>query len=252
MHTLATPHDAAQPEKSALECPATVRAPGIAAANAIVEHVTVSACRLRSVVHFELGTALSFDFGVPGRSVPLRGRVTGRVAAGPRFIYRLALEKLDVERAEALARAVADWYRHQEIASVHERASSHDEALTRAHRRVPTQFPVSFRLPNEEPKDGRASDISSGGLSISCSEPLVDGMTVELDFTPPSDVLAYVPESVSNRPFSAVGVRARVVWHRVVGCEYYSYGLAFVELSDTARHEIARYVQAMQYYKHHR
>lgn len=248
MHPTAPSAGTDDPANISLECPATVRARGVSA-NAIVEHITASACRLRTVVQFEVNAELAFDFGMPGHTVSLRGRVAGRVSAGPRFIYRLALEPMDADRADALLNALDEWHLHQDLANVTERSVDAGDALTRLHKRVPTQFPVSFRLPQEGPKEGRASDISNGGLSISCAEPLIDGMKIELEFTPPSDVLAFVPETVSNRPFASVSVRARVAWHRVVGHKYYTYGLAFVELTDTARHEIARYVQAMQFFK---
>ncbi|MBV8490423.1 MAG: PilZ domain-containing protein [Candidatus Eremiobacteraeota bacterium] len=240
---------------SPLECPATATAPGVAA-HVIVEHVTVSTCRLRSVSRIEQGTTLQFDFGVPEQSVTLRGRIVNRASIGPRFIYNLALERMTVDRADALASAVAAWYRHQELARLHDKHPVHHDhpahqepALSRAHRRVPMQFPVSIRLQSEDPLEGRASDISTGGLNITCTAAMVNGMSIDVRFKPPAEALEYAPGEEPIEPFHEIAAGAKVVWHRVVGAGFYSYGIAFVDLTDAARHEIGRFVEAMHNYK---
>jgi hypothetical protein len=237
----------------------------MSASNAVIEHISATECRLRSVMFFEQGSVLSFDFVISGKTVVhLHGRVVARASNGPRFNYRLMLDRTTPQETDELARMLAQAHQRKAKARSLERAIASiptTDGPARKSLRVMTKFPVQYRSAKEDFREGKALDVSSGGLALECDVALVAGMTIELKFTLPSDVLSVYPEQtqvldLKNRTvrqiarpdlceeFEEIECRARVVSHNPIGNRTYSYGLIFTDLDGVVREEIARYVHA--------
>ena len=250
-----------------LEYPTTVSARGIAPANAVVERLTASEARFRTVVFFEHGETVEFQFAAAhdDRKVTVRGTVVSRVSNGPRFSYIARNDRMAPQEIDDLARTVSENYRRQAMVRSHEQLVGKlptTEALTRSSVRVATQFAITYRTPKEDYRQAKAGDVSSGGMLIICREALVQGEPVELRFTLPGDVLAVYPEETAvidvrkgtaapvrgdeRRPFKEMVLGARVVSHRPLGNGAYAYGLAFTCIDGFQHEEIARYTHAVQ------
>jgi hypothetical protein len=261
----ATPKTEPKPTRS-LEFPTTVSTRGIAPANCVVEHLTAAECRFRTVVLFEFGEIVEFPYSASsGQRASARGTVVARAQSGPRFIYRVRLDKMTPKEVDELARTMNANYQRQAQMRQREAAIRNlptTERLTRSSVRVVTQFPVVYRTPKEEYRTARAGDVSAGGLLMICSEALVEGEPVELKFTLPSEILAAYPEETmvldvrkgsasplradQRRPFSEMVIGARVVNHRPLGNKTYAYGLAFTCIDGFQQEELARYTHAVQ------
>jgi hypothetical protein len=210
----------------------------------VLEQINTTACRLRSVVLLDVGAALAFDFGTAGTAFRLSGRVAERNGNGPRFSYRVTLDTLPVDVAE-LRIAIAQWRQESASGSSQAPEASAGDGLVRVQTRVATQFPVAFRTrEGEEVSDARAGDLSTGGLSLSCKESLVEGRLLYLRFTLPPD--GATAADGAPRPFSEMQISARIIWRRSVGSGIFGYGLGFFELDAAHRAEIKRYVDAVR------
>ncbi len=260
----------AEPESASpaivLEHETTVNSRNVAGASAIVEHITSSQCRLRSVAMFVRNDVVEFEIGIPGSpSARAIGRVISRVSAGQRFSYLIMLDQMSAAQTDALARAIAEVYRRQALSRTLERhvAELPSTDRIRSDVRVVSQVAVQYRADKGELLPGKAGDISSGGLSLLCRSSLLVGMVVELRFTLPSDVLTVYPEETLTfdlrtasfkgagradlrRPFELMALRARVVSRNAAGSGVQSYGLSFYGIDGFTREEIARYVHAVQ------
>lgn len=261
-----TNEKAAPKQSPSLEFATTVSARGIAPANCVIEHLTATECRFRTVVYFDKGEVVEIPFGPPrGTRAIARGTVTGRATNGPRFLYRVALNRMTAKEVDELARASTDNHRRQALERRHQEAIRNiptTERLTRGSVRVTTQFPIVYRTPKENYRNAKAGDVSGGGLLLISNEALVEGEPVELQFTLPSDVLKVYPEETlvldvrrgtaaplrpdQRRPFEQMTVGARVVNHRPLGNNTYAYGLAFTCINAFQAEEIARYTHAVQ------
>lgn len=258
----------AEPAKAArsLEFPTTVSTRGIAPANCVIEHLTPAECRFRTVVLFEYGDVVEFPFQASsGHRAVARGTVVARAQSGPRFVYRVRLDKMSPQEVDELARTMNANYQRQAQMRTNEAAVRNlptTERLTRSTVRVVTQFPITYRTPKEDYRQARAGDVSAGGLLMICGEALVEGEPVELKFTLPSEALAAYPEETAvldvrkgtatplrndqRRKFQEMTIGARVVNHRPLGNKTYAYGLAFTCIDGFQHEEIARYTHAVQ------
>lgn len=258
---------------SSIEFPTTVSARGLAPAQAIIEHLTVSEARLRCVLLFDQNSPIEFSFGLSGRpSVIARGRVVSRTQKGPRFIYRIVLDRMSASEADELARTVNEAHRRTALSRSLERSVRNlptTDGLTRRSVRVSSEFPLQLRTAKEAHKPGRCADISAGGMMIACREVLVDGMAIEVSFTLPSNVLEVYPEETvaldlrnrrvvrstqtdMRRPFGEMVILARVASHQILPGGEFAYGLAFHNLDGFTAEEIARYAHAAQLAKKRR
>lgn len=249
-----------------LEHETTLHSRNVSGASAIVEHITSSQCRLRTVALLVRNDVVEFEFGMPGRP-PARaiGRVISRVSAGQRFAYLVMLDQMSAAQTDALARAVSEVYRRYALSRSLERQVANLPSSDRARSdvRVVSQIAVQYRADQGEWLPGKAGDISSGGLSLACPSTLLVGMFAELRFTLPSDVLKAYPEETLafdlhtatfkgagradlRRPFELMTLRARVVSKKPAGSGAHSYGLSFCGIDGFTREEIARYVHAVQ------
>jgi hypothetical protein len=232
-------------DADSLEYPALLHARGRSPVKAVVEQLNLTGCRVRSVLLFDVGSALAFDFGPADKPFRLSGRVAERTGNGPRFTYRVVLDALPVE-AEVLMLAVLQWRRQRAAGGVPAAEPAAGDGLARAQTRVATQFPVSFRTrQGEEFSDARAGDLSTAGISLSCKEPLGEGRLLYLRFTLPHEGIAG-PGGSTARPFPQMEVSARVIWRRSAGLGLFTYGLVFFEIDPAHRAEIKRYVDALR------
>lgn len=250
-----------------LEFATTVSSRGIAPANAIIERLSASECRLRTVVFFETSDVVEFRFGLPpAEKVYVRGTVVARTSKGPRFVYDLRLDRMSAKEIDELARRVAECQRRMAAARSHEETINKlptTEQLIRSSVRVMATFPLQYRTPKAPAKQAKAGDVSMGGLLMTCSEILVPGTPVELRFTLPCDALAAYPEETAvidlkkgtvaplrggdqRRPFEEMVLGARVVAHRPLGNGMHAFGLAFTSINGYQREELARYTNAVQ------
>ncbi|HZZ01045.1 MAG TPA: PilZ domain-containing protein [Candidatus Baltobacteraceae bacterium] len=232
----------------------------------MIEHLSPTECRFRTVVLFEYGEVVEFPFAAAsGQKAVARGTVVARAQSGPRFIYRVRLDKMSTQEVDELARTMSANYQRQAQMRSNEaaiRSLPTTERLTRSTVRVVTQFPIIYRTPKEDYRHAKAGDVSAGGLLMICGEALVEGEPVELKFTLPSDVLAAYPEETAlldvrtgtatpmradqRRGFTEMIIGARVVNHRPLGNRTYAYGLAFTCIDGFQHEEIARYTHAVQ------
>ena len=261
------PPSAATPPVSSLEHPTSVRTKGASAAGAIIEYISASECRLRTVVFFDRGEAVEFDIDVPGgRRFTALGHVADRTSKPPRFVYRVRFDRMSGREIDELARAVAEMHRLQARGRSHRRAIENlptTDGLVRANPRVVTHFPIFYRGARERIKAGKAGDVSAGGLSITCSDAFLPGEVLELRFTLPTDVLDVHPEETAvldirnrsvvrqvrcdlRRAFEEMTLRGRIVTHTPLGGGTYQYGVSFIDAGPEARAELARFVQAVQ------
>lgn len=258
-------HTGTTPDSS-LEYPTQAIARGLSPATAIVEHLTVTECRLRTTAFYDPGDFLEFDFTAPKHAtIRARGHAISRVASGPRFTYRIRLDRMTAKEADELARAVAETYRRQARSRLHERALKKlptTEGLVRESVRVVSRFPIFYRTARANFAPAKAQDVSSGGLSMTCNQSLANGETIELRLTLPCDPLSVYPEQTAildlrsrtvtharanlRRAFEEMLLRARVVTQVTRERGVYVHGLSLVDIGSHDRDELARYVHAVQ------
>jgi len=249
-----------------LEHETLVNSRNVTGASAIVEYITASQCRLRTVALLARNDTVEFEFGIPGRpQAKAIGRVLSRVpAAGQRFSYIVMLDQMSAAQTDALARSISEVYRRYALSRSLEKHVADLPATDRPRSglRVVSQIVVQYRADKGDLLQGRAGDISTSGLSLTCESALVTGMFVELRFTLPSDVLKTFPEETLafdprkaaagsgradlRRPFEPMAIRARVLNRNATASGVVSYGLAFFAIDGFTREEIARYVHAVQ------
>jgi PilZ domain len=231
-------------EAGSLEYPALLHVRGRSPVKAVLEQLNPTACRLRSVLLFDVGSALAFDFGAAGKAIRLSGRVAERNGNGPRFSYRVTLDALPVD-VEELTIAISQWRRAGASANREAAEAAAADGLARVQTRVATQFRVAFRTrEGEEVSDGRAGDLSTGGLSLSCKERLAEGRLLYLRFTLPPE--GAVTADGAPQPFSEMEVQARIIWQRSLGSGIFAYGVGFLEIDAANRAEIKRYVEGVR------
>src|SRR5579884_2688185 len=180
--------------KHTFDVPIKLKLRGVAEpTHATLLHIALSGCRLRTWMHMERGTALSFEWRLgTGKALQINGVVAARYAprnGGVGFEYAVALEQLPPEDADALARDAAMLARR--TAS----ARSYDTSLVDISQftgyRVPHDFDVQYRIDDVRAmqKPAQASDVMGNGLRLRCEQRLQAGDVVVLQFTLPDHVL---------------------------------------------------------------
>lgn len=250
------------------DVPVKMRVRGVAEpVQATLLHIAVSGCRLRSWMHLERGTAVSFEWRLgDGKLLQLTGAVAARYAprnGGVGFEYAVALEDLPEADADALAREAAMLARR--TAS----ARSYDTSLVDISQftgyRVPDEFGIAYRPddPRISAKIGRACDVTGSGLRMRCEEPLRTGTVLVLQLTLPDHVLQVhhgkddelvvgpfgyrrMPRKYLRRPFGQLKIKAKVIATVRDSRRRESYELQFIDVDGMSREELARYIHASQ------
>ena len=220
MQTTGTP-------QHSIETPTMVSSNGTAPTMAIIEELTMTHARMRSITAFETGSEVEFD--VTARGVPklhLRGRITSGVKNGARYLYTVMLADVS-SQAMNLSVAIDAANRHAGE-SAHGFSSSAPPGLTRSSVRVPIDMPLRYHTGDSVMRSGRATNISTGGILLNSDDDLAVGTTIEMRFALPRSTRELV-------------VSGRIVAHQRPTP---NYNMAFFNIDPAARDEIARYVEA--------
>lgn len=254
--------------KHTFDVPVRLRLRGVAEpVQAMLLHIALAGCRLRSWMLMERGTAVTFEWRLgSGKLLELSGVVAARYAprnGGVGFEYALALEPLPSEDGDALAREAAMLARR--TAS----ARSYDTSLVDISQftgyRVPHDFDLTYRMDDirSTHKRARACDVMGNGLRLHCEEPLKSEQQVVLHLTLPEHVLNVhkgkdddlvvgpfgyrrVPLKSLRRPFVQLRLKARVLGKVKDSRRRDAYDLEFLDVDGMAREELARYIHASQ------
>jgi PilZ domain len=204
-----------------LEVPTMVReGAGTPSVMAIIEHLNVSECRMRSVHGFSIGAQLDFSLSVHGAAtVPLRGKIVSSKQNGPRYAYVVALQHTD-DQTEAIAKANQ---------AARARASTQADVksidgLTRSGVRVPVDFVVRYAQLGSDARSAHAINISTGGVHMNTDDEIPVGAAIDLE----------IP--LGGQP---VSVRGRIVAHQEMSP---NYNVAFYEVTHEARENLARFI----------
>lgn len=233
--------------------------------DATLLHFALSACRLRSTLKLERGTALSFEWRLSdGKLLNVPGVVAARYE--PRealtgFEYALAVETMPEDDANALAREAAMLVRSAS-------ARSYDTAVVDISQftgyRVPDDVRIAYRIDNPRTFGvGQACDITGNALRLRCAEPLRRDENVYLSVRLPDVVLnvhkgsddelvtapmthKQVPRKLLRKPFEEIQLRGRVTGSVKDSKRRDAYELELVDVDGLARQELARYIHASQ------
>jgi len=225
-----------EPERVAsLEYETTVSARGIAPANAVVEQIDGTQCRLRTVVLFDVGETIEFSLRSRGRGeVIVRGTVAAYEIKVHRFVYVMRLDRMSASEIAALRKVIdaLDALDRFAEADVTELPPAAIEDLIRTCARIPVDFAITFRTPAVDFKPAKAVDLSRSGLLMSCDEVLAPGAPLEVRFTLP------------GRKAKEVTFAARVVTRQEPRKGSFLYGLAVTHIDDQERGLLDGYVNA--------
>jgi hypothetical protein len=196
---------------------------GNAPAMAIIEHVSHSQCRMRSMNVFDVGDQLEFPLAVHGSpTIALSGTVVSRKQIGPRYAYVISLKATSTQ-GEAIVKAAE---------SVDVRSAPHTPdvhtgtGLTRTGVRIPVDIEVRYTQAGSPARVARATNISTGGVLMRTTDELPVGASLELEI-----------------PFGAelVTAHGRIVAHPHMTP---NYNIAFYHMTNEARDIIARFIDS--------
>lgn len=257
--------------RQSIELPIAVSVRGLPApVYGTLINISETGCRLRSLILLDRNRVIEFELSRPGSSgVKLRGRVLSRATpqSDAGYEYGVAFEEITAAQRDVLGREIAEMQRRAASARVAARESAKYVADGGKQRRtsVRTVFtvPVRYRPVNRPAAVGEASDISAGGLRLTCPDSLAIGSDLEIRFTLPSSVLNVYPAPESRveitpfgqrrvhvpdnrRPFEEMAIRGRILsrYEGQQGREV--YGVAFTDIDGYQREEIARFTHAVQ------
>ena len=194
---------------------------------AIIEEITPTACRIRSLAEFSLGEPVSFDFTLRGApKTPLTGRITSSAENGVRRSYTIAFDDLDGRQSDRITVAL-DLARR--FADAHHIEQHSGTPLTRSSPRVPVDVAVTYVSQAHGVRYGRATNISTGGILMNASDSdVAAGTTLEVSFTLPGRT-------------HALRLEARVVAHQSASP---NYNMAFFNVPPEAHAELETYISS--------
>jgi PilZ domain len=207
---------------SSLESPTMISTGGDVSVVAIIEQITATECRLRSVTARAVGEIVEFAFAVPGASqTHLRGKIVSFTQVGPRYVFKISLDT-SAAQAEAIAASL-------EVAKARAQRQSHDtptgNGLTRSSVRVPVDCAVSYCKAGEvASRNARATNLSAGGILMNCADDLNVGGSYELRF---------------SLDGVRIAVHGRVVAHQERSP---NYNIAFHDVGEETRAAITHFV----------
>jgi len=201
---------------------------------AIVEHLAATTCILRSVTLFDEGELLTFTLTVQGApQVTVSGRVAERRTNGPRSRYTLNLEPMAAAQREDIAQLTREAAYRRSIGRPVPDVST--EGLTRSSVRVPVDIPVRYEIEGQESGDGRATNLSVGGVLIVCAADLAVGSALHLAFSLSQETQAH----------AQIAIQARIVARQPLQNGLYSYNLAFHGADPSVRSAIDHHLRAL-------
>lgn len=194
---------------------------GNAPVMAIIEYLSGTECRMRSVNDFPIGQHVTFSAALHGApTLALEGTIVANQQKGARRAYVVSL-KTSAGQVDAINRAIeAARSRHAaHVLDVHT-----GNGLTRSSVRIPVDFDVSYAQSGLGARIAHATNISAGGILMDTKEQLPVGASIEIEIPLGSE---------------RAKVHGRVVAHQPMSP---NYNIAFYEISDEARDTIARFI----------
>ena len=188
---------------------------------AMIENLSGTECRMRSVNVFAIGAHIAFELAVHGApTLALQGTIASIKQNGPRFSYVVSLHGTPAQ-ADAIRQTVelARSRAGRQTADV-----KTDNGLTRASVRIPVDFELQYTRPGGTSRTARALNISAGGIYMNVADDIPVGTALQLD----------VPLG-SER----VRVHGRVVSHQAASP---NYNVAFYEMTGEVRERIAAFI----------
>lgn len=242
---------------------------------ATLMNISETGCRLRSLILIERDRSVEFELQRPGRSpLHLNGTILARSQpeVGGGYEYGIEFQHVNANERDALARELLDIQRREAKARAEAREGDHGghgagaAAQRRTSVRTSASFPIRYRVQDRIFVVAEASDISTGGLRLTCGETLPIGSELELQFTLPSAVLDVYPKATerteispfgprrvrlpdNRRPFEEMILRARVVGRLEPQHGRELYGIQFIDIDGYQREEVARFTHAAQLLK---
>lgn len=193
----------------------------------IIEEVTSTQVRLRSMSNFKEGDTLSFDLTLRGApKMPIKGRVTSAGASGTRKVYVVSLKDLPQDKQREVNSAL------DAAKSFHGRNHHDGEqlgGLTRSSVRVPLEIDIGFTHDGVQ-DTGKTTNISTGGILMNFGKAIPVGTSVEVVFTLPG----------TTRELKA---HARIVAHQQ---QTPNYNVAFHSIDESVRGAIAQFVASKE------
>lgn len=257
--------------RQSIELPIAVAVRGLAAVvyGTLID-ISESGCRLRSLILLDRHRIVEFTLNRPGSPpLELQGRIATRITPSSEagYEYGVMFEGLTTATQAALAAEIAELQRRAAAARAEaarrEAEPPPAEGQRRRDLRTTAKFPVKYRPTNRAAKLGEATDVSPGGLRLSCDDSLPIGSDLELRFTLPNDVLSVYPPSNerieispfghrrvrmpdNRRPFEEMIVHGRILTRFDPDRGRECYGVGFTDIDGYQREEIARFAHAAQ------
>ncbi len=253
----------------ALETPIVLRLFSIQKpVHGLLVDISASGCRFRSLTLLERGQVIAFDWKRSGHStIELRGKIISRRKQAS-LEYGVEFERLLSSEVEALQCELMELQRRA-AAARSEAAGDNPHPTKQRRRTFRTVVTVNVTYKRDQlPGNhrGRASDLSIGGLRLTCDEILLSDELLTLTFTLPNEILGSFPDYVDEidispfgprivkkphplRPFEEIRLRAKVVQRFADVRGRVVVGLQFVQINGFDREQIARYIHAAQLYK---
>lgn len=193
---------------------------------AIVEDLTTTMCRLRSMSSFDVGDTAAFEFTLRGApKLPLAGRIASISVNGPRRTYTIAFDARDHHQTDRIA-VVLDMARRFAESHHHDVQVAAPAGLIRSSVRIVHETDVRYRSGDAAARSARMTNISSGGILMNSSDDIPVGTSVELRFSLPNAV-------------DPIVVHARVVAHQTLSP---NYNMAFFQINEATRQTIEAFV----------
>lgn len=210
-----------------LEFPVTVRRTGKSDVMGILEFLTATECRFRSLVPFAQDERIELRLSVVGGPrLDATGRVLSSTISGTRHYHDVALDAMPGKKADEFVAAIAELSaRHSERRVLPEVPAT--KGLVRSSVRVGVHEDVRFTAGGTT-GDATATNISTGGMLMACLAELPVGATVDLMFA--------LGGGTPN------AVKGRVVAFHAGTAGAHQYNVAFFGVDDAVRERISAYV----------
>lgn len=220
----------AESASRSLECPTMIKSAAREPAMAILETLSGTDCRFRSIVGFELGEAVEFDLALHGAPrIVVRGRVTSRVESGPRTICAVAIDASQSDVAADILEAAEMALRQARSRSLNDVPTGN--GLTRASVRVAVTMDVEYSVSGGTVRRAAATNVSTGGMLMRANADLAVGASLDVAFKLPGTS-------------DALRLRARIVATQPDG-DLRRYNVAFHSLDAASVRAIERFVEAV-------
>lgn len=212
-----------------LEFPVTIKRAGKPDVMGILEYLTASECRFRSLVAFERDEAVQLRLSITGGPrIEASGRILSTTISGTRHYHDVAIDPMSAEHSDAFVSSIADISaRHSERRVLPEVPAT--KGLVRSSVRIALHEDVRFAA-SRAAGTGTATNISTGGMLMAAMERIDVGEAIELRFA-----LERGPENF---------VRGRIVAFHSGSVGVHQYNIAFFGVDEAVRDRIAAYVSS--------